>query len=107
MAKEYYEIPLTPQPQRFSVFLGKAQWFMVLRWNHQIGHWSLDFYNSKQELVLAGLLLTTGVDLLAQHQHHGFGGSLIAQSSSDPLAPPDFENLGTKAHLIFVYDPEE
>lgn len=107
MAKEYYEIPLTPQPQKFSIFLGRSQWFITLRWNHQVAHWVLDFYDSDQVLKLAGLIITTGVDLLGQHQHLGFGGSLLAQSTSDPLEPPGFNTLGGTSHLIFVYDPEE
>lgn len=106
MAREYYEIPLTSQPQRFSVFLGRAQWFITLRWNNQAHHWVLDFHDSKQTLILAGLMVTTGADLLAQHQHLGFEGALIAQSTSDPLEPPNFENLGTTSHLIFVYESE-
>lgn len=106
MAREYFEIPLTAQPQRFSVFLGRAQWFITLRWNNQAHHWVLDFYDSNQVLVLAGLMVTTGADLFAQHQHLGFEGSLIAQSTSDPLLPPDFTNLGSTSHLIFVYESE-
>lgn len=106
MALEFYEVPLTPRPQKFTIFLGKTQWSLVLRWNHVANHWTLDFLTAKNEPVLMGMLITTGVDLLVQHRHLGFEGSLIAQSSSDPLRPPSFENMGVTSHLIFAYEVE-
>jgi hypothetical protein len=107
MSRKYLEIPLTPKPQSFSIFLGKVQWYITLRWNHILEHWTLDFRDSKQVMKLGGLPVTTGVDMLAQFQYLGFGGALMAQSSNDPLAPPTFHNLGVTAHLIFIYDQED
>lgn len=106
MARSYFELPLTPAPQRFSIFLGTAQWNITLRWNHMISHWTLDFYDFNNVLVLAGLPITTGVDLLKQYQHLGFSGSLFAQTEGDSLEPPNFTNLGKTSHLIFAYDKE-
>lgn len=106
MASRVFEIPLTAGPQRFSVFLNNQLWTLVLRWNHAVGVWQLDFINSSDELMLAGLALVTGVDLLKQHQHLGFNGSLIVQTTDDLLALPTFENLGSAAHLLFIFDPE-
>lgn len=98
----YYEVPLTAEPQRLTVTLSGTPWFLTLSWNIPMGVWLLDFANANQEPVLSGVPLVAGCDILGQYQYLGFNGSLVAQSDASEFLPPDFNNLGTTARVLFV-----
>lgn len=98
----YYEVPLTAEPQRLTVMLSGVAWFLTLSWNIPLGVWVLDFADADQVPVLSGVPLVAGCDILGQHQHLGFGGSLVAQADASEFLPPDFTNLGTTARVLFV-----
>lgn len=64
-----FEIPLTPEPQRFEVDLGGRAVRMTLRWKEvDEGGWSLDLDGDDGAPIIGGLPLVTGIDLLEQYQ---------------------------------------
>ncbi len=97
------EIPLSPDPQRFSIALGGAAYLMRVTFADVAdGGWVLDIATADGVAIVNGIPLVTGADLLAQYRHLGFIGSLIVQTDHDPDAVPTFENLGDTSHLFFV-----
>lgn len=99
-----YEIPLSPEPQRFSIQLGGVEYRMRLSWSQHQTCWCLEISDSAGNAILQGIPVVTGVDLLAQHRHLGFTGSLLAQTDYDPSAVPTFDNLGSTGRLYFVVE---
>lgn len=100
-----YEIPLSPQPQRFDIELGGVTYKLTVLWNNApTGGWVLDIANSLDEPIISGIPLVTGANLLAQYEYLGFSGSLEVQTDFDLFAVPTFTNLGTQSHLYFLTD---
>jgi len=99
----YYEIPLTPQPQTFGITLGATDYRLTVRYrNVTEGGWVLDIADANATPIVEGIPLVTGADLLAQYQHLGFTGGLFVQTTDDPDAVPTFDNLGIGAKLYFM-----
>lgn len=96
-----YLIPLTAEPQSFTIALGGREYRLTLRWGTAPeGGWLLDVAEAEGGTILvAGMALVTGVDLLAAHAHLGFGGMLWVYSPDD--LPPSEADLGTRTVLIF------
>lgn len=99
---EYFEIPTQPAPQRMTIQLSGVIYVIVMTWNEPLGHWVMDFLDERDVLLLAGVPVVSGCDLLGQYRHLGFGGSLIAQTDGNADAPPTFENLGVTGRLYYV-----
>lgn len=98
-----YEIPLTPAtPQQLTVSLAGTQRRLTVRWCEPAAAWVLDVANVDGTVVLSGVPLVTGVDLLGQYGYLNLGGSLVCQTDGDPNAVPTFDNLGTISHLYFL-----
>ena len=53
-------------------------------------------------LLVSGIPLVTGVNLLEQYAHLGFGGGLYVQTTSNPDEVPTFTNLGVDGLLYWV-----
>lgn len=97
-----FEIPLSPKPQSFFIQLGEPTYSLTVKWNDVASCWVLDIADADQVPVLAGIPLVTGVDLLAQHRHLGFSGSLVVQTDNDADAVPTLGNLGLTGRVYFV-----
>ena len=99
-----FEIPLTPEAQKFLITLTGVQYQFTLRYRNASvgGGWVLDIADSVGNAILSGVPLVTGCDLLAQYAYLGFGGELWVQSDLDPGAVPDYDNLGVTSHVYFV-----
>lgn len=97
----YYEIPLTPAPQRFQITLEGNNYSCNLYWSWADGLWVLDLLDENEVPILTAIPLVTGVDLLGQHKHLGIGGGLLVQVDGNPYGLPTYQNLGTDARLIF------
>ena len=100
-----FEIPLSPQPQKFSIQLGQVTYNMRVFWcEAPTGGWVLDINDSSDVPIANGIPLTTGADLLRQLTYLGIGGGgqLVVQTDFDANAVPTFENLGVQSHLYFV-----
>jgi hypothetical protein len=97
-----YEIPLTTSPQSLSVSLGGTLYQLVVKWNSISSNWNLDLSDNNGNLILGGIPLVCGLDLLQQFAYLDLGGSLYAQTDHSPNSPPTFTNLGVTGHLYFV-----
>ncbi len=97
-----FEIPLTPQAQTFSVVLAGVSYNMKLRWCSPAAAWILGISDANGDLLIDGIPLITGADLLAQYEYLGIGGSLVAQTDHDINAPPTYDNLGGNGKLYFI-----
>jgi hypothetical protein len=53
-------------------------------------------------MLVSGIPLVTGVDLLAPYAYLGFGGELLVATDGNTAAVPTYANLGTGSHLYFV-----
>lgn len=98
----YYEIPLSPTPQTFTITLAGVIYQMTVKWNWVNASWVLDIADASGNALLVGIPLVTGVDLLEQYGYMGFGGQLVCQTDNDPDAVPTYANLGTTGHLYFI-----
>ena len=128
MSSTCYSIPLTPEPQRFSITLAAKEYRLTVRWfvapegegqaatggprsgasgdllpaqqnMERSGTWLLDIQQADNAApIVMGIPLVAGCDLLAPYGYLGFGGQLRV----DARTPPTFENLGTEAELVFI-----
>lgn len=97
--KEYFTIPCTSEPQRFSIVLAGEEYRLTVRWfDASEGGWHLDIHDVKGTPLLCGLPLVAGCNLLEQYDYLGIGGELWI----DGEFSPSFEDLGTKSELVFV-----
>lgn len=96
------EIPLVPQPQKFAVDLAGTSYFMRLTWDEAGAFWALDLADNGGALLLAGVPLVTGSDLLAQYAYLDIGGSLILTTDRGAGEVPAYDALGVTSHLYFV-----
>lgn len=97
-----YEIPLSATPQQFNITLGDTNYQLRVHWCAPAQIWVLDIASNAGILLVGGIPLVTGADLLAQYRYLGIDGQLVAQTDFDLTAPPDFTNLGTLGHLFFL-----
>lgn len=101
----YYEIPLSPNAQRFTIDLQQVTYNMMVVWNAAMNCWVLDIADLNNSPLLQGLPIVTGIDLLTQFAHLGIGGALVAMTDSDLDKVPTYANLGDSGHLYFVTGP--
>lgn len=98
-----YEIPLSPNPQTFTVALAGKSYQLTVQYRAAImGGWVLDIADTAGTPLVQGIPLVTGADLLAQHKHLGIGGELRVQTDNAPDEVPTFGNLGQASHVFFV-----
>lgn len=98
-----FEIPLSAQPQSFTIQLLGVVYQMTLQWrNNAQGGWVLDIADEAGAPILSGIAVVTGTDLLGQYAYLGFGGSLYVINSAGGDDAPTFTDLGTDTHLVFV-----
>lgn len=101
----FYEIPLTPDPQRFTVTLSGVDYRITVQYRAAGGAgWVLDIADTTNGPIVSGIPLVTGVDLLGQYRHLGFAGRLWVQGAADPDDVPTFEDLGIGSHVFWVTD---
>ena len=101
-----YEIPLTAEPQIFSIVLAGRELRFTLRWHEAepetagdpAGAWLLDIADSEGASLVAGVPLVAGRDLLAPYAYLGIGGQLWIYGED----APDYQRLGVNAKLLFV-----
>lgn len=97
-----FEIPLTPNPQRFNITLSGVQYRLAVVWrNAEQGGWVLDIADVNGNPIIQGIPLVTGANLLGQYEYLGLGGVLWSQTTDNPDAVPTFDNLGVGSHLYW------
>lgn len=105
MALQVFRIPLTPEPQRFNITLKEQALIMQVRWNHECESWVFDMFEGETETqILLNMPLVTGVDLLSQHQHLNFSGSLVVATDGSVDTEPALENLGEESNLYYIVE---
>lgn len=98
-----YEITLSATPQSFSVRLSGNDYRITLKYQDAtMGGWFIDIADENGQVLVNGIPLVTGCDLLAPFKHLGFSGELRVQTSDNPDAVPTWDNLGTKSHLYWI-----
>ena len=98
-----FSIPLVAYPQMFKITLAAVDYQLTLTYaDTDEGGWLLAIADANSAPIVSGIPLVTGVDLLAQYQHFGFGGQLWVQTTDDPDAVPTFDNLGIGAQLYWI-----
>lgn len=105
-----YEVPLSPQAQRFRADIGGASYTLTIRWNQFLAAWVMNIHD-ESDLPLSGrglngIPLLPGTDLLGQFRYLGIGGGLpmIVMTIGPGRSPdevPSYTNLGIDAHLFF------
>lgn len=101
----FFEIPLTPNAQRFYVTLAGVQYQARVMWRAAPdgqGGWVLDFFTSAGADLILGIPLVTGLDLLAPYPDKAIGGQLFVTTEGDATAVPTYENLGSASRLYFA-----
>lgn len=103
----FYQIPLqVGTPQSLTITLSGVEYQITFIYrNIDQGGWFLDIDDTAGNELVHGIPLVTGVNLLAQYKHLGFGGGLYVQTTSDPDAVPTFDNLGGDAVVYWVTSP--
>lgn len=96
------EVPLISTPQQFSVFLNGVSYDLTLKWNEFGQRWVMDIALTSGGMLVSGIPLVVGQDLIEQFTYFEIGGMLVVQSDYDVLAAPTFDNLGTLSHMYFV-----
>lgn len=101
-----FVIPLVNVPQRFTIELSGTEYIITSRWNGAMPAWVLDIADATtEEVLIAGLPLVSGIDLLAQHKHVGIPGRLLTSTCGCPMhMPPTLDNLGQDADLYYMVD---
>ena len=94
------EIPLSPDSQTFSTTLNGTQYQMRVVWRGSC--WFLDLMDSSDTLLIGGIPLITGADLLAQYRYLGLGFSLYVNCDDPANDNPTQTDLGIKSHLYAV-----
>lgn len=110
-----FVIPLTPEPQRFSIRLAGRDYRVTVRWFEppalvgQPGGWALDIADDTDAAnpILCGLPLVTGINLLEQYAYLGIQGALYVYTDGNADAVPALESLGAESRLYFVTDYQE
>lgn len=97
-----YEVPLTPEPQKFQIALVNLTYTVTVVWNTANASWMIDIADASGNPILQGIPMVTGADLLQQFAYLNFGFQLIAQTDNAVDVVPTFADLGTTGHLYAV-----
>ncbi|MCL1939532.1 MAG: hypothetical protein FWG04_02590 [Desulfovibrionaceae bacterium] len=97
-----YTIPLNPAPQSFGITLAGKEYRLTVRWfDAPEAGWVLDIEEpDRAALIVMGIPLVAGCDLLEQYSYMEFGGELWVEGE----LPPTLENLGVETELVFIVE---
>ncbi len=97
-----YEIPLSPQPQKFQIVIAGVTYGLRVYWSAAAQAWVLDIQDVNGTTLLNGVALVTGADLLEQYAYLQFGFGLFVGNDDSLFGVPTFQSLGLNSHLIAV-----
>ncbi len=99
----FFEIPLRPgQPQSMTIALANVTYALKLTWFDASNFWLMDIMDISGNVLIAGVPLVTGANLLAQYASVGIIGELWVATDGAPDALPTFSNLGSTSHLYYI-----
>ncbi|MFM4124923.1 hypothetical protein AB8R75_09535 [Klebsiella quasipneumoniae subsp. similipneumoniae] len=91
------EIPLSPNSQSFNITLAGVDYQMRVVWRGVC--WFLDLMDSAGNLIIGGIPLITGADLLEQYAYLNLGFSLYVLCDDPASENQTQSDLGIKSHL--------
>ena len=92
-----YEIPLTPQNQKFNISLGGKQY--KLQFIYRLDAWFFDVLDTSENMLISSLLICQGVNLLEQYQHILKGAFYSLNANKDESQA--FSDLGRNIKLYW------
>lgn len=92
----FYEIPLIPRNHKTMTTVNGVDYLLSLIWNGEAGAWVMDISTGTGGLLVSGVALVTGTDLLGQYAYIGIGAALVMSAEAT------YGNLGTDAKLYYV-----
>lgn len=99
-----FEIPFTPGGgnQTFALEINATTYRIALNWRAaRAAGWTLDISDPTGDVLVSGIPLVTGADLLAPYRHLGLGAALYVRTDGDPDVTPTFDSLGRTSRLIW------
>ena len=102
------EIPVTAKPQRFSFWLANQTWVWKLYWLRPMSCWVIDICNMDGTVIVGGIPLVAGTDLLGQFQYTGAmtpGSMVIISDHRWPDETVGYDELGTVGHIYWAPRP--
>ncbi len=94
------EIPLSPDNQTFNIDIAGTRWRMSIIWREV--WWVMNLADSSRNILISGIPLVTGVDLLAQHAWLGFNFQLAVDCDDSTQIYPGKTDLGIRSHLYVI-----
>lgn len=91
------EMPLTADNQTFKITISGTLYQIKIIWRESL--WLMDLMDSYGALIIGGIPLVTGCDLLAQHSYLGLGFSLFVLCDAPLQVYPTQYDLGVYSHL--------
>lgn len=91
------EIPLSPDNQTFSITLAGTEYQIRALWRGAF--WIIDLMDGTGALIISGIPLVTGADLLAQYAYLNLGFSLYVVCDDPQNDYPTKADLGIRSHL--------
>lgn len=98
----FTEIPLINAPQKLRTVIAGKQYQFKIVWNQIHGAWILDIADQSGLIIITGIALVPGADLLEQHRHLGMHFGLRCFPDGNINEPIRYDNLGTTSHLVVV-----
>jgi len=95
-----YKIPLLNTNQKFNIKLNGATY--KLQVIYRGSKWILDFMDTAENYLIAGIPVVMGDNLLAQHQHIIKGSLYVVNSNEDEAQY--FTDLGRNINLYWSND---
>jgi hypothetical protein len=93
-----YSIALTPNGEgQTTVNLGSTTITLVTKYNYSAQCWCMDIYDVNANLMLAGIMLVPGVNLLAPYAAAAaiIGGLVLAETNPGDYQSPDLLGINT------------
>lgn len=94
------EIPISPDNQQFSYAVNGLSYQFRFIWRGTF--WVIDISDSKGELIIGGIPMIPGADLLEQHAHLGLGFALLVQCDDPGQDYPTENDIGLSSHLYII-----
>ena len=95
-----YEIPLLPQSQILNINVGGIYYNLYIFWRSTV--YVMDIYDVNQNLIISGIPLIQGGNLLAQFTYLNIPGEWYIISDGTPYIDPTYYTLGQSTHLMVV-----
>lgn len=96
-------IPTVNRAARFSITLAGRLLRLRLTYNTaDDAGWVLDIGDQAGAVLIAGIPLITGTDLLGQHTSLRLDGALFVLTDRSTDEVPTYAGLGSTSHLYFV-----